>query len=197
MTDPGERHDANRDEVTSRHRARYQAFCPWFRGDVIDLGGGTGYGATIIGANARVRSILTIDKQQVPQTYVPQDVAVASMVGVLPGCLDRIASEGADVVCAVEFIEHIGREDQWALLNHAHRMLRPDGYMLISTPAPEETGPNPHNRWHVWEVTRADLVNAVTLAGFDVEASYEVDMGALTDGKATPVAFVVGRKRGD
>lgn len=189
-----ERHDAHRDPVTSRHRARYAAFSPWFSGDCIDLGGGTGYGATIIGSNARVRSILTVDRQQTPQTYVPQEVDVSSMVGTLPGCLATLRDGCADTVTAIEFIEHIGPHDQLLLVREAHRLLRPGGHLLLSMPAAEKTGPNPDNRWHVWELTREDGENLLTAGLFQRVASYEVDMGALTDGKATPVAFLVGRK---
>ncbi len=190
----GERHDMHRDPVTSRHRARYQALSPWFAGDCIDLGGGTGYGATIIGSNALVRSVLTIDRAQVPQTYVPQEVRTSSMVGTLPDCLSALRTECADTVTAVEFIEHIGPHDQLRLVREAHRLLRSGGHLLLSMPSAEKSGPNPDNQWHVWELTREDGEKLLTAGMFQLVASYEANMGALTDGKETPVAFLVGRK---
>lgn len=189
-----ERHDMHRDPVTSRHRARYSAFAPWYRGDVIDLGSGTGYGATIIGASSRVTSILTVDRQPVPQTYVPTDVTHDTLTGTIPACLSRLGDECADVVSAIEFVEHLTVEDQASLYRHAHRLLRPDGFILLSTPSVKQSGPSSTNPWHLWELNRADADAALSAAGFRVEASFDVDMGALSDGLQTPIAFIVGRK---
>ena len=85
-----------------------------------------------------------------------------------------------DAVVSVETIEHV--EDPTPFLRRVHRILKPGGVMVVTTPISETGGPNPLDRYHLNELTREDFMK-LTSEIFD-ETEYVVD---------EPVVFTTGQ----
>ena len=88
---------------------------------VIEIGGG----------NAMMRSIL--QKACRSKTYISSDIEPTNNTDVICDAQDMIFSdEDADVIAAFEVMEHI--PDTNKFLSEVSRVLRPNGYLVISVP---------------------------------------------------------------
>jgi GT2 family glycosyltransferase/ubiquinone/menaquinone biosynthesis C-methylase UbiE len=100
--------------------------------DVLDLACGEGYGAWTLSATARSVVAFDIDAETVAQAaarYRGRDNLTFRKGDAR--AIDA-PDESFDVVVAFEFIEHIAEHD--AFLAEARRVLRPDGFLVLSTP---------------------------------------------------------------
>jgi len=134
------------DDLWGEHVARYALATRFAQGPrVLDLGCGTGYGTADL---ARVASTATgVDLAPEAIDYAERHFpsarflqCSASAVPFPPGSFD--------LVTAFEVIEHL--EDWRTLLAEAHRVLEPNGLLIVSTPnkryyaeARAKSGPNP------------------------------------------------------
>ena len=134
------------DDLWAEHLARYALATRFAEGRrILDLGCGTGYG--------------TSDLAQVAASAVGVDLApeaIAYAVSHFPNARFLECSASAvpfppasfDLVTAFEVIEHL--QDWRALLTEAHRVLEPNGILIVSTPNKRyyaetraKSGPNP------------------------------------------------------
>jgi SAM-dependent methyltransferase len=145
--------------VDAEHRARYWSAAALAAGRaVLDAGCGTGYG-TLMLARAGAASVTAVD---IAQDAVEQTLErVDGRAEVVLGDVHQLPFEDAsfDMVVCFEVIEHMDGQD--AALSEFARVLRPEGFLLISSPNRDVYTPgNPH---HVHEYTPPELEAALSL----------------------------------
>jgi SAM-dependent methyltransferase len=149
-----------------RHEAAYDAVVPFCPGAVVlEAGCGEGYGADRIATVAR--TVLGLDYDAAAVRHVaaayPRVVALRGNLAGLP-----VADGAVDVVATLQVIEHLW--DQPGFLAECHRVLRPAGTLLISTPNRLTFSPpnRPLNPFHHRELDPAELLALLDGAGFEV-----------------------------
>jgi ubiquinone/menaquinone biosynthesis C-methylase UbiE len=131
---------------------------------VLDLGAGEGYFSRLIGEHLRHGigmdpSAVLSACDAVPAQFRYADVACDGIgdAGDLP-----YADQKFDLVCSLEVIEHV--EDQFAFLREAHRVLKPGGMLVLSTP----NVLNMNSRWRFLHSGFAQLFDPLPLDERDI-----------------------------
>ena len=105
------------------------------------------------------------DTEQAPPD-LPENVEwhQSSMANMAP-----VADESADLVFAGQAIEHISIADCVSFLQHAHRLLKPGGWLVMDSPNFTITGPSKYlHPEHVIEYTTEQMREILQAAGFRV-----------------------------
>jgi len=150
-----------------RHEAAYRELVPYCAGAVVlDAGCGEGYGADAIAGRAALVLALDYDPSSVAHVAraYPAVRGVRGNLAALP-----VGSSTVDVVANLQVLEHLW--DQPGFLAECHRVLRPGGTLLLTTPNRLTFSPGrdtPLNPFHTKEFTAAELAGLLTEAGFDV-----------------------------
>jgi SAM-dependent methyltransferase len=151
-----------------RHEAAYRELARYCAGAVVlEAGCGEGYGADALARVARLVCGLDYDEPtvaHVARTY-PRVAAVRGNLAGLP-----LRSSTVDVVVNLQVIEHLW--DQEGFLAECHRVLRPGGRLLITTPNRITFSPGrdtPLNPFHTRELAPAELDGLLRAAGFTVD----------------------------
>ncbi len=138
------------------HRSRYHHAAPHVAGKlVLDVACGTGFGAAILlasGARGVIGFDLAWDALR-ESSRIPHALFCLGDGTRLP-----VADHTFDVVTSFETVEHIPNYD--AFLSEIHRVLRPGGVLIMSTPNAIHTQPIngvPRNPYHVKEFTPAEF----------------------------------------
>jgi SAM-dependent methyltransferase len=157
--------------IHADHMARYEfAKRHVHEKTVLDIACGVGYSAPVMAA-AGATSYVGVDIN-------PDLVAFANAShggDAIRYCEGDICTWGQgrefDVITCFETIEHV--PDYKAALANLHKLLRPDGLLLISSPNRPITSPGcaslddaPTNEFHVQEFVPEELVAALQEAGF-------------------------------
>jgi ubiquinone/menaquinone biosynthesis C-methylase UbiE len=132
-----ERMDANVEDLFDKqrrqfHLARYEFAVPFVEDqEVLDLASGTGYGGALLAQSARSVVGIDIDADAVAYAH---DVYGSDNCRFRTGNGEAIEldDETIDVVTSFETIEHVPSDQK--LLAEFHRVLRPGGLLIISTP---------------------------------------------------------------
>ena len=148
-----------------RHEAVYLALAPRCAGAVVlEAGCGEGYGADLLAGVAQRVIALDYDgptAAHVARRYPRLDVARTNLVA-LP-----VADASCDAVVSLQVIEHLWEQERF--LAECHRVLRPGGALLVSTPNRITFSPGrdtPLNPFHTRELSGAELGGMVAGAGF-------------------------------
>jgi SAM-dependent methyltransferase len=147
-----------------RHEAAYTALLPFCQGaTVLEAGCGEGYGADRIAGVARC--VVGVDYDAATVAHV---AAAYPRVRVLRANLVALpVSRGAvDVVAGLQVIEHLW--DQPGFLRDCHRVLRPAGTLLLTTPnrLTFSPGNGAQNPFHARELSPDELLELLTEHGF-------------------------------
>jgi SAM-dependent methyltransferase len=143
------------DDLWAEHVARYALATRFAQGRrVLDLGCGTGYGTADL---ARIASsAVGVDVAPEAIAYADHHFPSARFLQCSANAVP-FPPASFDLVTAFEVIEHL--RDWRALLAEAHRVLEPNGLLLVSTPnqryyaeARAKSGPNPFHE-HEFEFT--------------------------------------------
>lgn len=143
--------------IESEHRARYRWAARLVDGaSVLDCACGTGYGLEMFAAaGAAALTGVDVDAEAVEQSKRRNGDAATILRGDIRAL--PLDDESFDIVTCFETIEHI--EEAAAGIAELHRVLKPDGILVISSPNPDVyIG---HNEHHVHEFRPAELVEAV------------------------------------
>lgn len=151
-----------------RHEAAYLALVPYCADAVVlEAGCGEGYGADLLAGVARL--VCGLDYDELTAAHVgkaySQVHAVRGNLAALP-----VRNSTVDVVANLQVIEHLW--DQKGFLAECHRVLRPGGRLLITTPNRLTFSPGrdtPLNPFHTRELAPAELDGLLAAAGFSVE----------------------------
>jgi SAM-dependent methyltransferase len=174
---PGIRHE---NYWFRRHEAAYRALIPGCTGTVVlEAGCGEGYGGALLLAAGACR-VLAVDYDRdtvthVRRTYPQQDVLRANLVA-LP-----LTTASVDAVVSLQVLEHLW--DQPRFVAECARVLRPGGWLALSTPNRLTFSPGvgrgekPLNPFHTNELDAEELVELVS-ARLDVEGVLGLRHGA-------------------
>ena len=167
-------HRGREGHTVRQHLARYRWASYLAGGAVLDAACGTGYGAALLSEG--VDSVVGIDvsASAVERARI-RAPSCTILCASLPAALGQFSDGDFDTVVSFETVEHI--EDAEALIAGFHRVLKPGGRLLISTPnAVSPLGDPPAgpsgNPFHVREYTRGEFLHLLAMHKFNVDACY-------------------------
>jgi SAM-dependent methyltransferase len=145
--------------IEAEHLARYQWAAERAVGRVLDAACGTGYGSALF------EQVVGIDKDaasvEAARVAAPHGRFIVGELPDLP-----FPDSSFETVVSFETIEHL--DDGLRFLGETHRVLSPDGQLMLSTP--NRTLSKNENPWHVREYTIGELHDILAGAGFsDIE----------------------------
>lgn len=121
-------------------------------GKVLEIGTGSGYGIQIIAP--KTSRFVTIDKYPLPTAqFDPKAYPQVEVVTETVPPLGQFATNSFDYVIIFQVIEHIRNDHE--LIAEIHRILKPGGQLIISTPNREMS--LTRNPWHVREYTLTEF----------------------------------------
>jgi SAM-dependent methyltransferase len=139
------------------HAARYVFALPLVEQKaVLDIACGTGYGVGLLRTRAAFVAGVDIDPQAVGEARVECGGNAAVLLGNGTGL--PFADGSFDVVTSFETLEHL--HERTAFVGELHRVLRPGGRLILSTPNAAYTMPvngKPTNQFHIFEYTADEL----------------------------------------
>ena len=144
-------------EIAYEHWHRYAWAAQLVRGkQVLDAACGEGYGSYLLSREADQVTAVDIDQSTIEHAL--RRYAGANIEFRQADCTKLpLADDSVDVVVSFETLEHLDEQDQ--LLAEFRRVLRPDGFLLISSPDKrtysDETGYD--NPYHVRELYRPEF----------------------------------------
>jgi SAM-dependent methyltransferase len=152
-------------EIWYEHMHRYAFAAQFVAGlSVLDAACGEGYGAAILARKAR--SVTAVDRSEKAISHARRRYAAGNVEFSEADCCDLPFDDHRfDCIVSFETIEHL--EDQAGMLAEFRRVLKPSGFLLISSPdkavySDQQNFDNPH---HVRELY-ADEFRAVLDAHF-------------------------------
>ncbi len=144
------------------HYQRYVSVQKLVRDKVIlDAACGEGYGSEILSRTAAYVNGIDISEETVERARLKY--GERENLSFISGSIDRLPFEDGsiDVVVSFETIEHVGEELQDQFLKEIKRVLKPDGFVVMSTPNKAIYSDLFHykNEFHVREFYRDEFVN--------------------------------------
>ena len=142
---------------TLEHLHRYLLACELAVGKtVLDIACGDGYGAAMLARHAAQVTGVDIDTPTVERA---RGKYVADNLRFLQGSATDIPldDDSVDLVISFETIEHLMEQDR--MLYEIRRVLRPEGFLIISSPDKYEYSdvPGYHNEFHLKELYRQEF----------------------------------------
>lgn len=138
------------------HQRLLQAYYlakPFIKGDLLELGCGEGRGVELLAPLAD--SYLALDKiGEVIDSLKAKYPDVSFQKAVFPP-FTKLADNSFDTIVSFQVIEHI--KDDKAFLSEIHRVLKPGGKAILTTPNIKKT--LTRNPWHVREYTAQELTD--------------------------------------
>lgn len=152
----GERYIPNYDgvEIEAEHVHRYKVVAKNVENlRVLDAGCGTGYGSFILSQTAS--NVVGVDISDETITWCQEQYGAPKNLSFIQASLEKLPFANAEFDCIInlEVIEHVDEEVQNAFLKEAKRVLKPSGFLIISTPNKtmytDKSGY--HNPFHIHE----------------------------------------------
>jgi len=142
---------------------------------VLDCAAGTGYGARLLLEQGQAREVIGIEVDQKAVEYAITRHGIAGVVFICASgdCLP-IEAGCVDTVTSFETIEHV--PDEVALVAEFHRVLRPGGRLIISTPNQWPVAVSP---FHLREYDRLSFL-AVLNGQFECIELYNQNSGSAS-----------------
>jgi 2-polyprenyl-3-methyl-5-hydroxy-6-metoxy-1,4-benzoquinol methylase len=131
-------------------KAYYEAI-PFIKGDLLEIGCGEGRGIDLLAPLATFYS--AIDKIAEIEAKIKSKFPAAKFYNMNVPPFSGIADASFDTIVSFQVIEHI--EDDKGFLQEIHRVLKPGGKAILSTP--NITMSLTRNPWHVREYTAAQF----------------------------------------
>lgn len=144
------------------HQARYKFASRYiFSKRVLDVACGIGYGSKIL-ADSGAEYVIGVDINKSAIATARQNYYHPSINFVVSsGTRLPLDNATIDIVVSFETIEHINQPS--IFIQEIHRVLKPGGILIISTPNKKITSPiswlKPYNRFHISELTQKEFKN--------------------------------------
>lgn len=177
-------------DLLNEHLCRYK-FAELLVADkvVLDIGSGVGYGSQILATKAS--SVIAVDLSEEAVRYAGNEYPGDNIHWVVGDGHDLpLASDSVDVVVSYELIEHL--HQQQAHLLELGRVLRPNGFVIISTPNRVFYTQESHqvNPFHTHEFDFQEFVSFLKFAFGSVQLYFQNHIGALFIGNPALVQAV-------
>jgi len=143
---------------------------------VLDCGCGTGYSLPIVAANFPTGHYVGIDMEKGAIDYARQRYKNLHFAVMNGRCL-AFSPSCFDVVLSFEVLEHLSKKQQEEYVREMHRVLKPDGMIILSTPNKEVFSlgyENSLNLYHIAERTLSELSKLLgeTFASMEIYGQY-------------------------
>ncbi|MCC8036269.1 MAG: class I SAM-dependent methyltransferase [Rikenellaceae bacterium] len=148
--------------VYQRSLLAYHRAAEMIGGTVLEIGSGSGYGVSLI--SPKCEKFLTIDKNIPPADLSVYPDVEFRQTKVPP--LKGLDSNYFDFVISFQVIEHV--KNDFLFLSEIHRVLKPGGKLLISTPNRKMS--LTRNPWHVREYSVEEFRNLLSCEFSRVES---------------------------
>lgn len=156
------------------HFKRYQTAARFVKGKrVLDIACGTGYGSQIL-CLAGARAVVGVDVCPETVLYAKKHYQEDNLEFVCADAEQFDCSEPFDVIVSFETIEHLHHPDKF--LERIHRLLVPQGDLLLSAPLGETRHIDPY---HLHVFSQRDVFTLLEKAGFSIDL-YRCDDWVLT-----------------
>lgn len=149
------------EDLVVRHKARYYPVGLFLRPgmSLLDFPCGSGYAAAIfrnfnIYYEGRDNDSPTIEYAKRMYGMYGDEQAIFKVADL---CDPLLNEKQYDVIACIEGLEHIDIGCQGPLISFFDLSLKKGGTLIISSPEAEESGPNPKNSFHKWELTEDDF----------------------------------------
>jgi len=185
--------------LIARHKARYHlgAFLARPGMKVLDFPCGSGYGYDLFKDIIHEKvggHYLGVDNDGPSIEYAKLHYLGDYQIGDMKKPYE-MPYEWFDLICCIEGLEHIEKEYQEPLIERLQKALVPRGTLLVSMPeAPEKSGPNPFNPYHLHELTFNDFESL--LRGFFNNVQIICHEDTLHNGKKANLMFGICRREG-
>lgn len=163
---------------------------------VLDAACGCGYGTEMLSRKSSLA--IGIDRDPDSINLCKQKYKMNRSIDFLVSNVGELPFDDSffDSVVGMEMIEHIENPERFA--SEAHRVLKHNGSLLISTPYGDNTllpDGKPFSQYHVTEYTQKEIEEMLQDYGFDVVQTYGqyIILGTimkLTDNKVEPISNV-------
>jgi ubiquinone/menaquinone biosynthesis C-methylase UbiE len=166
----------NRSPYRAAFLWRYNWVSKFCRGmDVIDVPCGMGWGTSLI-SGARSIKGFDLSRQAIDEAMARYGSHANFEVGDM--CKLNILNNSVDVVSCLEGIEHVPSDVGRSFLSEAHRVLRPEGRLLISSPYCR-TMPHSGNPYHIYEY-KPEEIHELLGEFFSIETCETKDVDIMT-----------------
>ena len=112
-----------------------EAFRPYLKGRTMEIGTGVGTISKLIFEDAD--ELILVEPSAHLTEYLPASISKSSKVSIFNETLEQrlpqMADQSCNTIIMVNVLEHI--EDDGAALEALHRVLKPDGHLLLFVPA--------------------------------------------------------------
>jgi 2-polyprenyl-3-methyl-5-hydroxy-6-metoxy-1,4-benzoquinol methylase len=136
------------------HQRLFKAYVvakPYVSGDVLEVGCGEGRGINLL--TERAKSFTAVDKLKPVLDELQKKYPAARFMAMNIPPLASLADNAFDVIVSFQVIEHI--KDDSLFLKEIHRVLKPGGTALITTPNRRMS--LSRNPWHIREYLPEEL----------------------------------------
>lgn len=149
-------------KLEMEHYQRYLSVAKLVKGKVVlDAASGEGYGSHILAQSAKKVIGLDIDEGAINRSK--EKYKKQSNLSYVQGSIAELPIEdhSLDVVVSFETIEHVPEELQQMYLKEIKRTLRPEGFLIMSTPNKEIYSDkyDYHNEFHIKEFYKQEFLD--------------------------------------
>jgi len=166
--------------LVAEHVARYKFALEYVKKlKVLDLGCGEGYGSNILASSAK--SVIGVDLSEEAIGHASENYKAENLKFIV-GNVNKLPFEDGefDAIVCFEVFEHV--ENPVELLKESHRLLKPKGKLLLSTPNGAVKVSSTPNPFHFKEYTEKEFIDLIR--GEFRESSWDIlVLGQFLKGK--------------
>ena len=148
--------------IMMEHMQRYLSLRNVIAGlDILDIACGEGYGCNLMADSARNVTGVDISQEAIKHAEKRYERDNLSFIQGSATDLSMFPDGSFDTVVSFETIEHIDEPSQNKFLEEIKRVLRPNGFLVMSTPDKKIYSDlhNYHNEYHVHEFYKDDFIS--------------------------------------
>jgi len=144
------------DEISRFHNSRYDFAIQFVKGKkILDIASGEGFGSFKLAQSAEL--VFGVDKDEAAISRAKNKYQKTNLNFQIGGAVHLDFPDSYfDIVISFETFEHLNKNDQVSFLSEIRRILKRDGFLMISTPDKDIYGMG-HNPFHLHELNKKEL----------------------------------------